>query len=146
MKRRLIMMIGLPRSGKSTWAFEMGKELGAPIVASDAMRLAVYGRRWWAQSEHLVWAHCKTMVIALFETGYDTVILDSTNTTENYRREWYQLCDEVEYVYVSTPVDECKRRALATDMPDLLPIIDKMFTQLDVPMKAKVVETKILRG
>jgi len=42
----LILTVGLPRSGKSTWAAKKG----FPIVSPDAIRLAMHGMRKWRVS------------------------------------------------------------------------------------------------
>ena len=133
--KRIVMMIGLPRSGKSTRAKELNDLHGWPIVSSDAMRLAVHGKRYWAPGEPQVWAAVKLMVTALFNAGHDTIILDNTNTEEKYRKEWTSLCDEMKYVYVECSVDECQERALATGQADLLPVIEKMYEKLELPKK-----------
>lgn len=82
--KRLICTVGLPRSGKSTWA----RETGDPIVNPDAIRLAIHGQPFIGETEPFVWAVAKAMVSALFLAGHDTVILDATNTTRKRRDEW----------------------------------------------------------
>ena len=68
----LIMLMGLPRAGKSTWA----RATGYPIVDCDAIRLTKTGQRWWGPIEHEIWATARTMVRALFMAGHPIVILD----------------------------------------------------------------------
>lgn len=84
MPKTLIMTVGLPRSGKSTWAMQQGH----PVVCPDAIRMALYGQPFIKEAESIVWATAKLMVAALFEAGHDTVILDGTNLTSKYRDEW----------------------------------------------------------
>lgn len=40
--KKLILTIGLPRSGKSTWA----KQQGCPVVNPDSIRLALHGKAY----------------------------------------------------------------------------------------------------
>ena len=137
------MMIGLPRSGKSTIAKKISKDNGWPIVSSDAMRLAVHGQRWWGPGEPQVWATVKLMVAALFHAGHTTIILDSTNVDKKLRDEWLAYCDEIEYIYVNTMISVCKQRAIDTGQSDLelknkiqklFDVIDRMLEKLELPL------------
>src|SRR5882672_916000 len=58
----LICTVGLPRSGKSTWA----RSQSFPIVCPDAIRIAIHGQRFISEAEPFVWATAKAMVRALF--------------------------------------------------------------------------------
>ncbi|MBU8921740.1 MAG: AAA family ATPase [Bacteroidales bacterium] len=124
---KLILTVGLPRSGKSTWA----KETGFPVVSPDAIRLALHGQRFETLAEPMVWAITKIMVRALFLTGSTTVVLDSTNTTKKRRNTWLSKDWEIAYEVFTTSAEECKRRARMTAQDDLCPIIDMMATNWD---------------
>src|SRR5258706_417694 len=52
----LIVMVGLPWSGKSTWAREQGNW---PIVCPDEIRFALHGQRFIAEAEPWVWTIAK---------------------------------------------------------------------------------------
>ena len=130
-------MMGLPRSGKSTWARTFAEDLGAPIVSPDALRLVIHGNRWYAPCEELVWAHVKIMIKALFEAGHDVVIMDATNTTLSARdelRKWGGDEDGINFrVYfhhIKTNPLVCRTRARDTGMPDLIPVIERMAENL----------------
>ncbi len=125
----LILTVGLPRSGKSTWA----RQYGAPIVNPDAIRLALHGQRFQVQAEPMVWAIARYMVEALFLAGHTTVILDATNVTFKRRNEWSSNNWVCRFEEFRTPAQECKQRALNSDMPDLLPVIDRMAAQTEWP-------------
>ena len=119
----LIMPIGLPRSGKSTWA----RGSGLPIVCPDSIRLAIHGKPFDQAYEKEVWKVARIMVEALFISGHSSVILDATNLSKKNREAWiddrwtrsYQL-----FTGVSKSV--CKERALATNQEYLIPVIDRM--------------------
>jgi predicted kinase len=82
--RTLILTVGLPRSGKSSWA----RVTGFPIVSPDAIRLGLHGRAYEQLAEPFVWAQARLMVRSLFVAGHETVILDACNVTRARRDEW----------------------------------------------------------
>lgn len=118
----LHVMVGLPRSGKSTTAIL----LGFPIVCPDAIRLALHGTAWRAESEPMVWAVAHTMVDALFLAGHDEVILDACNVTPERREEWGSERWSIVYHVVKTPKELCIKRALKEGRTDLVPVIERM--------------------
>lgn len=126
--RRLICTVGLPRSGKSTWA----KDSGYPIVNPDSIRLAIHGQAYFGPAEPWVWAMAGAMVEALFLAGHQTVILDATNISSARRQPW--INNHGAYIvwkafYTTGAV--CKERALATGQEYLLPVIDRMMAEWD---------------
>jgi predicted kinase len=125
----LIMTVGLPRSGKSTWAKEHAKRTNAVVVSPDAIRLAISGQRFVIEAEPAVWAVTLFMVRALFGAGHETVILDCTNLEKERRAPWlreWRADSNIVFVLFNTDADTCKDRAIDDGMDDLLPIIDKM--------------------
>jgi predicted kinase len=134
----LLMTVGLPRSGKSTWA----RSTGLPVVNPDSIRLALHGQRFVKQAEGMVWTVAHLMVDALFLAGHRTVILDATNVTAFRRAEWQSPDYFQAYVLFDTPMDECIRRAHATGQSDLEPVIRRMNSQLNWP----VTDVKLRQG
>lgn len=122
MPKTLILTMGLPRSGKSTWA----RSKGFPIVNPDAVRLALHGQAFIPEAEKMVWTVTHYMVRALFEAGHDFVILDATNTTRKRRDAWKSDEWTRKYRTFSVDRDECIRRARAMHREDLVPVIERM--------------------
>jgi len=123
----LILTVGLPRSGKSTWA--TGRAL--PIVNPDSIRLALHGKAFIGLAEPFVWAIAKVMVRALFLAGHKTIILDATNATQKRRDEWKSSQWTREYRVFDTPKAECINRAIADNREDLVPVIERMAEQYE---------------
>lgn len=119
----LVLTIGLPRSGKSTWALNQAKEYGHVIVCADSLRLAITGQKVCWPAEAIVWATAQYMVKAMFYSGHPVVILDACNLRSHRRLEW--VCDQWKTVLhlVPTGVDECLQRAIALGQIDLLDVI-----------------------
>jgi len=130
-KNKLILMIGLPLSGKSTWA----KKQGHPIVNPDSIRLALHGQRFLSEAEAMVWTIAMYMVKALFLAGHDTVIVDATHTTPK-RRDFWKSPEypswELGYVYNNTAKDVCIARANAVGDTEIIPIIEDMAEKMDL--------------
>lgn len=122
MERRLILTVGLPRSGKSTWA----KQQNLPIVNPDSIRLALYGQAYLAEAEIMVWAIAKYMVKALFIAGHEKVIVDATNITEERRDFWNDDSWLIEYRYFATDKETCIQRAKDSHTEYLIPVIERM--------------------
>jgi predicted kinase len=122
--RTLLLTVGLPRSGKSSWA----KATSHPIVNPDAMRLAVHDTAFIKDSERIVWTMVHYMVKALFIAGHETVILDATNTTRKRRDDWKSDLWVRKYRIFDTSAEECVRRCAVgnSNRPDLIPIIARM--------------------
>ena len=129
--KRLICMVGLPYSGKSTKA----KQLGYPIVNPDSIRVALHGHKFIQEAEPYVWAIAKTMVRSLFLSGHDTVILDATNTTENRRKEWLSKEWTTYFECVKTTVHKCIERAVMIGDDGMIPIINSMAKKITFPLE-----------
>ena len=133
--KTLILTVGLPRSGKSTWA----RQQGHPIVNPDSIRLALHGRPFIAEAESFVWAIAKTMVRALFSAGHNTVIVDATNTTRKRRDEWKSVAAVRKCKMFLCDTGQAKQRAAEQYPADqacregLLAAIDRMAAEFEPP-------------
>lgn len=125
--KTLVMMVGLPRSGKTTLA----RKLGFPIVNPDSIRLALHGQPFIAPAEPLVWVLAKYMVKALFLAGHEKVILDATNTTRKRREEWKSKSWIREYAVFQTDKETCIERAKSGGNETLIPIIEGMADRFE---------------
>lgn len=108
--KTLILTVGLPQSGKSTWA----RQQGHPIVNPDSIRLSLHGQPFIGLAEPFVWAVAKCMVRSLFEAGHETVILDATNTTRKRRDEWKSSSWQREFQEFDAVSPLCIERARKT--------------------------------
>jgi predicted kinase len=116
----LIVLVGLPRSGKSSLA----KSMGYPIVCLDSIRLALTGREYCEEAEAIVETIAKLMIYSLFLSGHDYVLMDATNVSIEDRNRWISKRWRREFVHIDTPCSECIARAIECDKLNLIPIID----------------------
>ena len=123
--RQLLCTVGLPRSGKTTWA----KGSGYPMVCPDAIRLALHGQRYYLDAEPIVWGHAHLMVRALFEAGHHKVVLDSTLNTVKRRKEWMSPDWETRFILVPASKGLCLQRANADNRLELITVIERMAAE-----------------
>lgn len=122
----VIVTVGLPRSGKTTWA----KSTGLPIVSPDAIRKALHGHRFYAPSETLVWAHAVIMARSLLLGGCPKVVVDATHMTVKRRKLWLdEFPGKVSFVMIPTPLETCLQRAAGD--PAIQPVIRRMAEQYE---------------
>ncbi len=125
----LLLTVGPPRSGKSTWA----QSQIHPIVNPDSIRLALHGFAFVREAEPYVWAIAKTMVNALFLAGHEAVILDATNMTRQRRDEWKSKHWVRHLEIFEVDEDTCYKRALDSERPELIDVIKRMVATYEKP-------------
>jgi len=129
-KPLLVVTVGLPRSGKSTWA----RLTGWTVVNPDMVRLAFQNRPFIQETETWIWSIVRVMVKSLVLAGNTPIVIDATHTTMARRREWFP-CELWNTMYRIFPVgvEECKTRAYADGREDLIGVIDKMAAEWEPP-------------
>lgn len=145
---KLYATVGLPRSGKSTYAdkWVLGDELPPRgdefdiftvrklerprvIVAGDDFRTALHGKEYLLEAEAQVFATMDVAIRALLARGFD-VIIDETCTTEDTLSRYLRLDLNFTPVFIDTPAEVCVERALATGKDYLVLPIQNMARQL----------------
>lgn len=111
--KTLILMCGLPRSGKTTIA----RTLNIPIVNRDAIRISVHGEAYIQKAEPIVTVIEDTMVESLFRAGHDQIVIDACHTSVTRINRWLQFCryldhpTRVRIEVVDTNMNTCIERA-----------------------------------
>lgn len=123
----LICTVGLPRSGKTTWA----RSQAWPIVNPDSIRLAIHGQRFVSEAEPFVWATAKAMVRALFLAGHKIVILDACNNSQKRRDEWDSGEWATFFKVIDTPKETCLERARAEGDTEIAEVIERMADKFE---------------
>lgn len=145
-KPQLIVMVGIPKSGKSTYVDHNFPDY--QLICADDFRLAL-GVQYNARLEGTVWAAHDIALRAAMERGCSTVI-DNTNTTTASLNKFEALTDEYGYtmriVHISTPSQVCLERNVVAEK-DKVPghVINRMHEQLKTLMKTDVYQRNLYK-
>lgn len=114
---KLLILSGLPGSGKSTWAKQFVSDNKDWVrVNRDDLR-NMRGTYWIPKQEDMITHMEDQCVLAAFRNGLN-VVLDSTNLNANRNKARYLKYKEsfpeltVEYKFIETPIEECIKRDL----------------------------------
>ena len=150
MKKTLILMCGIPASGKSTLAYNLSLYLDkAPIVSMDGIREEWFGTRKCQDKGWEVYSQSLDDVIWYFST-YDIVIYDATNRSKKARKQivediqTYIDCD-VYCIFMNTPIDIALDRNANRDESIQVPatVIHHMYDTLEPPTEKEKYFEKI---
>jgi hypothetical protein len=90
----LLLTIGLPGSGKSTFARRLAPMIDAVILESDSLRLLLFAQPAYSPSEsRRLFAALHAAARRLLWLGRN-VIIDATNVQESHRRPVYEMARE----------------------------------------------------
>jgi len=129
MMNKIILTVGLPRSGKTTWA----KNQGLPIVSPDGIRVSIHGQRYYLPAESLVWVFVHIMIEALLRAGHESIIVDACHCTARRRDQYNKHNAEVMTHVIETNPETCIGRARKTQDEMIIPTIERMATEWDLP-------------
>lgn len=111
---KLLMLKGLPGSGKSTYARELAKN-GYVRVNKDDLRAMLNDGKWSKTNEKFVIAVRNAIVTNALAEG-KSVVVDDTNFSERHRSFLSQLAKDMdatfETKFFDVPLEECIKRDL----------------------------------
>lgn len=113
----LIMMSGIPGSGKSTWALKQAPFMSAPVVISrDAIRKSLMkpGENFFAHETRVFNTYTTMLSAALNSEYYETIFADATQLNWVSRKKVInalKIDEDIKVTYIlinmNTSLDEC---------------------------------------
>ncbi len=133
----MIVLVGVPGSGKSTWA----KEQNCQVLSSDEFRVMLSGDESNQDIHRHVFAAMRHVLRARLEIGPMTTIIDATNLRWRDRRSWLQAAKKfnarVEAMYFDVPLAVAleRNRGRKRQVPE--EAIRKMHEAMQMPTVAE---------
>jgi len=94
-KPSLVVISGLPGTGKSYFCRRLAERAPLGILESDVLRKVIFPIPTYASTESLrLFRACYSLVEVLLKKGVP-LALDATNLGESYRERLYHICDQV---------------------------------------------------
>ena len=119
MDQKIILMQGIPASGKSTWAKEFCKINPEYVrLNKDTLREQLGGSDWSRKFEDNVFAVELLMAKTVIENG-GSLIIDDTNLSSSVRDAWSRFAFnhnlELSFKVMDTPLEVCLERDKARE-------------------------------
>lgn len=133
--RKITVLIGLPASGKSTYAKTID---GAIVLSSDEIRKELYGDESIQGNPKEVFSTLHTIMEDKLHSKDAHIVIDATNMNRFERSSYVKAatnynCDELEAIIFKTSVAECVRRNEARDRKVRDFVFDKMIAKYEEP-------------
>ena len=104
-------LIGIPGSGKSTFAQWLQQQTQGKIISPDQIRAKLYGdptiQGSWTEIETVVFEEIKQAI-----ANYQAIIYDATNVRRQWRQDFLQHCPPLTWVawHLDIPFAICQQR------------------------------------
>ncbi|QEE16690.1 AAA family ATPase [Promethearchaeum syntrophicum] len=141
----LILLIGLPASGKSVMAQKLKSELTNKhglnkvyIIDTDIIRFRLFGADFCHTNEKSVVEEKNKEVSDKLNPG-NIIIVDDLHYLTSMRHYFYDLCKKKGAIYIpiylSTPMSQCKKWNKKRGLPIPHEIIEEIAAKIDIPGK-----------
>jgi predicted kinase len=145
----VVLTIGLPGSGKTTWF----KRRGVTPLSSDMLRTILFDDITEQRYQGLVFSTLRSLLRARLIARMPWNYVDATNLSPHERRQWIKMAAsfgyEVQAVFFDVPLEVCLERNSKRDRPVSDDVMQKMAERLKPPAfdegfsKITVVRVKI---
>jgi predicted kinase len=129
----VILAIGLPGSGKSSW-FKRNK---ITPLSTDLLRAMLFDDATEQRIQDLVFSNLRSMLKARLIARRPTNYVDATNLTPQERQGWIKLAKdygyEVQAVFFDVPVEVCLERNQKRERVVAEDVLRRMAAKLKAP-------------
>ena len=132
---KLILLCGLPGSGKSTYAHKWVEENSGLHLSSDSIRKELYGDESTQGDPHEVFSLMQKRAVEALNNG-SNVVYDATNITRKDRAGIIALCPKfvkIECHIIWASIETCIERDAARERTVGQSVIDKMLKRFQPP-------------
>jgi len=132
---KLIVLCGLPASGKSTLSQDLKKKYNAIVLSSDELRSELLGDANRQDQNTNVFEEMNKRAKQYLESGTN-VIYDATNINRKRRIHLIEnelKADEYHIYYVNTPMSKCVCNDMVRERKVGFEPIDRMYKNLHIP-------------
>lgn len=145
---KLLMLKGLPASGKSTYAKELVAQGGWTRVNKDSLRSMLHNGKWSRKNEEEVILARNALIFSALSSGKN-VVVDDTNFNPRHQQEFEKMCElcsngryfEFEVLHVATDVEECIKRDLKRGAEAVgEQVIRRMWRQYVAPVQEREID------
>lgn len=145
----LILLVGMPGSGKTTYAEKYIKENRNTVhLSSDKIRKELWGNEATQGDNNEVFSLMQSRAIEALNNG-QSVVYDATNVTRKDRSYIIALCPKfanIECHIIWAPIETCIERDATRDRTVGKEVIDKMLKRFQAPYYDEGIhEIKIIR-
>ena len=134
---KLTLLVGLPGSGKSTYAKKY-LEKDNIILSSDVIRGEIFNDENDQSNNALVFSTLYSRAKQILESGKN-VVIDATNCSKFDRKRVLDNFSDMPLIRVAivikTPIDECEKRDKERNRTVGRQVIDKFNTKFEMPTK-----------
>ena len=135
-KVSLILLVGLPGAGKTTYANKYVREHKNTIhLSSDSIRLQMYGKESIQGNPADVFSVMQKRAVKALNDG-QSVVYDATNITRKDRSNIINVCPKyvkIECHIIWAPIETCIERDASRERTVGKAVIDKMLKRFQAP-------------